>query len=72
MSVWIMAIQDLLVGILSGLYKISNPQSGRVLIKKFQGKEVLSENSKRFHVNQMENSKFLNEITYQVHEVGKV
>ena len=52
--------------------QISNPQSGRVLIKKFQGKEVLSENSKRFHVNQMENSKFLNEITYQVHEVGKV
>ena len=30
-----MAIQDLLAGILSGLYKILNLRSGKILIKKF-------------------------------------
>ena len=41
-----MAIQDLLVGILSGLYKISNPRKGKDLqfknSTKFQYKQVLS------------------------------
>ena len=31
---------------------------------KFQDKEILSENPKRFRVHQVENSKFLNETTY--------
>ena len=35
MSEWSMAIQNLLVGILSGLYKIWNPRNGKVLLKKF-------------------------------------
>ena len=67
-----MAIQDLLVFILSGLYKIPNPRSEKVSLSNLHQNEEQRnlENSKKFCVYQVEyfeHSKFLNEITNQVH-----
>ena len=55
----------------SGLCKLSRPRSGKVLIKKLLQTSG-QRKSKRFHVYQVETSKFLNDKTYQVDEVGSL
>ena len=81
-----MTIHHLLVGILSGLYKISNPRRRKFKLKistNFRDKEVLSENScfmsTKWEIKILDHSSQVHEVgkhikwtTYQVRAVGKV